>query len=118
MSAQTNYTKGREVEYLARDLLIAGGYQVLRSAGSHSPIDLVAWQDTGHPLIIQVKRNKIRLDGTARVAQKYRHDIEALRCMPKPNGSSVELWVWTPHKGWHFYSVLPGGICEVIHYGD
>jgi len=118
MPAQTNYTKGREVEYLARDLLVSKGYQVLRSAGSHSPIDLIAWQDTGHPLLVQVKRNKIPLDRTARVAQKYRDDIGALRTMARPTGSTVELWVWTPHKGWRFYSILPGGICEVISDGE
>jgi len=118
MPARTNYTKGREVEYLARDLLVSRGYQVLRSAGSHSPIDLVAWQDSGRTLLVQVKRNKIHLDGTSRVAQIYRHDIEALRSIPRPTGSTLELWVWTPHKGWRFYSILPGGICEVINDGE
>jgi Holliday junction resolvase len=118
ISARTNYTKGREVEYLARDLLVAKGYQVIRSAGSHSPIDLVAWREKGHPLFVQVKRSNTLLDGTARVAQVYRHDIEALRTVARPTGSNVELWVWTPHEGWRFYSVLPGGICEVVHYGE
>jgi Holliday junction resolvase len=117
ISARTNYTKGREVEYLARDLLVAKGYQVLRSAGSHSPIDLVAWQDAGHPLFVQVKRSNTLLDGTARVAQTYRYDIEALRAVARPTGSTMELWVWTPHEGWRFYSILTGGICEVIDNG-
>jgi len=117
ISARTNYTKGREVEYLARDHLIAMGYQVIRSAGSLSPIDLVAWQDSGSPVLIQVKRNKTHLDGAVLVAQAYRRDIEALRSMARPNGSNVELWVWTPHKGWRFYSILPGGICEVGDHG-
>ena len=117
MPARTTYTKGREVEYLARDLLIAGGYQVVRNAGSLSPIDLVAWQDSGHPVLVQVKRNKTHLDGTALIAQAYRRDIEALRRMARPVGSNVELWVWTLNKGWRFYSILPGGICEVSDHG-
>ena len=117
ISARTTYTKGREVEYLARDLLVAEGYQVVRNAGSLSPIDLVAWQDSGHPVLIQVKRNKTHLDGTVLIAQAYRRDIEALRRMARPIGSNVELWVWTPHKGWRFYSILPGGICEVTDHG-
>jgi len=117
MPARTNYTKGREVEYLARDLLISKGYQVLRSTGPHSPVDLVAWQDRGHTLLVQVRRNKIHLDGAARVAQTYRNDIEALRTVARPTGSTVEFWVWAQNEGWHFYSVLPGGIWEVIDHG-
>jgi Holliday junction resolvase len=118
MPARTNYTKGREVEYLARDLLIARGYQVIRSAGSHSPVDLVAWQDSGHPVLVQVKRNKTHLEGVVPISQAYRHDIVILRNMARPTGSAVELWVWTPHEGWRFYSVLPGGICEVTNDGE
>jgi Holliday junction resolvase-like predicted endonuclease len=117
MPARTTYTKGREVEYLARDLLVAGGYQVVRNAGSLSPIDLVAWKESGHPVFVQVKRNKTHIDGTALIAQAYRRDIEALRRMARPVGSDVELWVWTLNKGWRFYSILPGGICEVSDHG-
>ncbi|MCX6700970.1 MAG: restriction endonuclease [Methanomicrobiales archaeon] len=117
MTARTNYTKGREVEYLARDLLVAKGYQVLRSTGPHSPVDLVAWLDHGHTLFVQVRRNKIHLDGTEHVAQTYQNDIRALRTVARPTGSTAELWVWSSKTGWHFYSVLPGGIWEVIDHG-
>ena len=54
ISAQSNYSRGRDTEYLARDLLVLHGYQVVRSAGSHTPIDLVAWQDGGHLSLIHI----------------------------------------------------------------
>ena len=118
MPARSNYSRGRDTEYLARDLLILHGFQVVRSAGSHTPIDLVAWQDGGHPRLIQVKRSNSHLDETVRVTRAYRQDIEALRTISRPRGSTVELWVRTPHKGWQFYSILHSGICEVMNDGE
>lgn len=39
----TNYTKGRAKEYSVRRALLKEGWDiVIRSAGSHSPVDLVA----------------------------------------------------------------------------
>lgn len=37
-----SYAKGRRFEYAVRDALIGDGYEVLRSAGSKTKIDLVA----------------------------------------------------------------------------
>ena len=117
MVAQSNYSRGRDTEYLARDLLVLHGYQVVRSAGSHTPIDLVTWQDGGHPLLIQVKRNSRHLDRTLLVEREYASVIRSLREMSRPIKADVELWVWAPLKGWHFYSVLTDGISEVLDHG-
>ena len=117
MPAQSNYSRGRDTEYLAREMLIRHGYQVVRSAGSHTPIDLVTWQDGGHPLLIQVKRNSRHLDRTLLVEREYANVIRSLREMPRPIKADVELWVWAPLKGWHFYSVLTDGISEVLDHG-
>ena len=38
----TNYKKGRAKEYYQKDKLEKGGNLVIRSAGSHSPFDLIA----------------------------------------------------------------------------
>jgi Holliday junction resolvase len=38
----TNYARGRSVEYAVKRYLESDGYFVLRSAGSHSPVDLLA----------------------------------------------------------------------------
>lgn len=37
-----SYEKGRRFEYLVKEKLEQAGYMVIRSAGSHSPFDLVA----------------------------------------------------------------------------
>lgn len=38
----SGYSDGRRLEYAARDALEADGYAVIRSAGSKTPVDLVA----------------------------------------------------------------------------
>jgi Holliday junction resolvase len=51
----TQYRLGRALEYRIRDRLREQGYDVLRTAGSHSPVDLVAIKP-GQLLFIQCKR--------------------------------------------------------------
>jgi Holliday junction resolvase len=54
----SNYIAGRNAEYAIKRLLISRGYlHVLRSAGSHTPIDLIA-ADGRKRLAIQVKRGR------------------------------------------------------------
>jgi Holliday junction resolvase len=52
----TNYERGRTFEYRVRDDLKASGYEVFRSAGSRSPVDLAALVK-GHTLLVQCKRD-------------------------------------------------------------
>lgn len=53
-----NYVNGRSFEYRVRDLFEAKGYFVMRSAGSRTPVDLVALKD-GEILLIQCKRHGV-----------------------------------------------------------
>jgi HJR/Mrr/RecB family endonuclease len=55
-----NYLNGRKFEYKIRDYFESKGYVVIRSAGSHTPIDLVAFDRFG-VCFIQCKHKKIRL---------------------------------------------------------
>ena len=48
------YVRGRSAEYWVKGLLEAQGYLVIRSAASHTPIDLLAAKD-GVRLAVQVK---------------------------------------------------------------
>jgi Holliday junction resolvase len=105
-------TRGREVEFMARDLLRSRGYHVVQSAGSGSLPDLVAWQPQEHLLLVQAKRPRTPLL-TAAVAKRYEQDLAALRRIPLPFRASVQLWTWTERDGWRFFDVLRGGICEV-----
>ncbi|MEM3448337.1 MAG: hypothetical protein QXP38_05580 [Nitrososphaerota archaeon] len=53
------FERGRSAEYRVKDILKDQGYLVLRSAASHTPIDLLAAK-SGERLAIQVKvRGKI-----------------------------------------------------------
>jgi Holliday junction resolvase len=52
----TAYDAGRRREYTTRDHLVANGYEVIRSAGSRSPIDLFAFKP-GQLLLVQCKRD-------------------------------------------------------------
>lgn len=55
----SNYTRGRAKEYKLKNFLIAKGYEVFRSAGSHGVADLVAISKNGHVYFIQLKTRKL-----------------------------------------------------------
>ena len=50
----TQYSRGTRFEYRVRDKLLEDGWTVVRSAGSHTPIDIVSFRN-GEVLIIQCK---------------------------------------------------------------
>ena len=54
----TNYERGRAFEYARKKHYEDNGYLVVRSAGSHSPFDLVAFHAWQVPIAIQCKRTK------------------------------------------------------------
>jgi Holliday junction resolvase len=90
-----NYIRGRSKEYLAKKELENEGYYVVRSAGSHSIVDLFAFS-VGEIKFIQIKRQK--------VAAQYTTELEALRELKVPVSKDVkvskEFWIWTDRKGW------------------
>jgi hypothetical protein len=53
----SSYRRGAAFERQVKRIFEACGYEVVRSAGSHSPVDLVAANEF-HCLHIQCKRNK------------------------------------------------------------
>lgn len=58
-----NYVSGRNFEYKVKKHLESRGYFVIRSAGSHSPVDLLAVNPTYyHILVIQCKHGKSRMN--------------------------------------------------------
>ena len=92
----TNYQRGYRLELLAKRELIARGYYVVRSAGSHGAVDLVALADD-HLLLIQV--------GTR--GSKNAADYEKLRRVPAPGKVSREMWLWVERAGWQIDLVVP-----------
>jgi Holliday junction resolvase len=55
-----NYVRGRSKEYKVMTMLRSEGWVVMRSAGSHSPVDVLAAK-LGVTLLIQVKNGKARM---------------------------------------------------------
>lgn len=93
----TNYTKGRAVEYEAKKMLEKEGCLVMRTAGSHSPFDLIAiGRDTR---LIQVKSTKL-------LKPNYKKEIEGLEEIKKRFPKiEMELWVRMPKGKWDYWTV-------------
>jgi len=91
----TNYSRGARIEYRAVQHLEHVGYFCVRSAGSHSPVDVVAVGPAGIRLI-QIKRAK---DGYLSPGE-LETAREQLRTLPCPAGVSREIWVWKDRLGW------------------
>jgi len=101
---------------MAYNLLIAKGYQVVRCAGTQFPADLIAWQHSGHQLLVKTERARTQIGNPATVAMRYRGDLDALRALALPHFARVQLWVWDGHSAWRYFDVMAGGICEVADY--
>lgn len=106
-------TRSREAAYLARKDLEALGYHVLRNCGTRSPVDLVAWRDAGHPLLIRVRRERHTLTRPGEILAAYHEDITSLLAIGRPPLAMLQLWLLTGRKGFRVFEVLVGGIREV-----
>jgi Holliday junction resolvase len=102
------YRRGADAERRLRRVLQAAGWLVLRSAGSHSPCDLAAWDEHGALWLIQVKQGPGRGSRTAQAALQAwaaRTRGWAAIAHPGPRGQwRIEVWepqtgVWVTH-GW------------------
>jgi len=90
----TNYRRGVTAERKALKVLEEAGYIVARTAGSHSPFDVVAVGPNG-VRFIQVKR--VKEGGFTAVLETAREEIKQL---PKVQGVSREVWIWLDGRGW------------------
>jgi hypothetical protein len=108
-----HFTRGRAVEYMAYNLLLAKGYHAVMSAGKTSPVDIIAWRCGGDQILVKTERAKTRLNTPELVARRYAPDLAALRAMAVPPFADRHLWVWDAWHDWRFFSVFTGGICEV-----
>lgn len=86
---QTNYEKGRRIEWQARDHLVMQGFVVVRSAGSKGPIDLVG-----------IGPQDLKLVSVTLQGEDLNSRREALLGVPAPACTIRELWVKIPYKGW------------------
>ena len=76
-----NYVRGRNSEYAAiKRLRTEGAVFAQRTAGSHSPIDVVALMPDGLVRLIQVKSDSSPLN------------VKVLAALPAAENVSIELW--------------------------
>jgi Holliday junction resolvase len=95
----TNYRRGYEIERKIVNMLRDEGYIAVRSAGSHSPID-----------VFGIKPDIIRLVQVKRVKTYREHmfdaDIGELEALQAPPCCSKELWIWKDGFGWIMPKVI------------
>ncbi|MEI7433563.1 MAG: hypothetical protein WCJ93_04845 [Methanomicrobiales archaeon] len=106
---EPGHTRPHEVDFIARNLLLRQGYFVVRSAGSQTPVDLVAWSPD-HVLLVKTRRWRSKIESARTVTIHFGGVIRLLQRTPAPPGTKVQLWIYVDHEGWHMYDVLPGGI--------
>jgi hypothetical protein len=107
----SNYRRGRDAEYAARNLLQEKGYSVVRSAGSKTPFDLIAW-NSEDLFFLQIKRTATPPSAKG-IGNRYKKEIEKGEQTQRPGRSRFQLWVMVPKYGWWRYEILPGGLMEV-----
>jgi len=89
----SRYRLGADAEMRVVQILRDEGWQVIRSAGSKSPFDVIAMGPSGG-IAVQVKRS-------ARGTKSYTEELEeiqaAAECLPPE--MTVELWVYNIRGG-------------------
>lgn len=93
------YHRGRAFEHAVRKALVGDGYDVIRSAGSKTKIDLVAFK-TGQVLFVQCK-----LDGHCSPAERF----DLLRVSALLPNYAIPLIAWKrPGVSQHYFWRLTG----------
>jgi hypothetical protein len=83
----SNYRKGRRMEYAAKKILEAGGYTVIRAAGSHGPFDLVAVDWSG-VILIQVKAD----------CKISKQELDKMSKIGAPPNAAKQIWTYAKGK--------------------
>lgn len=96
------YRRGRKFEYAIRDDLRKRGFVVVRSAGSRSPIDLVALARGHQPVLVQAKRHGRISEAERLELQRMTVQTGALGLLA--NGAQggfeyVDVWTGAPWNG-------------------
>jgi Holliday junction resolvase len=94
-----NYRAGRDFEHAVRTALISDGYDVLRSAGSKTKVDLAAFKP-GQALFVQCKR-----DGRIGPAER----TELLRLSSHIGAVPVVAWKVIGRAAIHFNQLTGPG---------
>lgn len=105
-------TRSRKNAYAARDILRGSGHLVIHNTSILPPVDIIAWQEGGDPLLVQVRRTRRPLVNAHDVARRFHTDLGQLRGLSKPRNARLQVWLFHKLAGWKTYDVYPGGIME------
>ncbi|BAF60337.1 holliday junction resolvase [Pelotomaculum thermopropionicum SI] len=109
--ARTNYRRGYETERRIMADLAEQGFLVLRSAGSHSKIDVLGLRKD-RIIAVQSKRTKLYTPSA------YRKEIQAIQDLigdyglDEAENLDFELWVWVDHVGFRKWQITGRGVKE------
>ncbi len=103
------YKTGTKYEYKAKKELEKEGYLVIRSAGSHSPFDLIALGAL-EVIFIQIKKCKILKEAEKAIKnfKKKMKKLDKLYDIEKAVDKDINfsIWIWVERKGWIKYKYL------------
>lgn len=108
--ARTNYSRGYEIERKIMEELTDRGFLVIRSAGSHSKIDVLGIRKD-RIVAVQSKRTKELSWST------YRKEVAAIQEIINVydlDDIEFELWVWVDRKGFRKWKIEREEVREVI----
>lgn len=88
----SRYQKGYRVERKAIEELKRKGFSVVRSAGSHGVVDIVAFNEKKY-LLLQIKSNN----------KAPKEEQKRLASLPSPENSEKQIWVHKDRKGFVVY---------------
>ncbi|MFT4413232.1 hypothetical protein ACLM5H_05150 [Fredinandcohnia humi] len=107
--ARTNYQRGYEIERKIVKELTERGFLVLRSAGSHSKIDVLGIRKD-RIVAVQSKRTK------KFTMSSYREEINAIQSIIREyefENIDFEFWVWIDRQGFRKWKVTQDSVEEV-----
>lgn len=107
---RTNYQRGYETERKIMEQLADQGYLVLRSAGSHSKIDVLGLRKD-RIIAVQSKRTK------KFSMSSYRKEIQAIQELIEQfqlTNVDFEFWVWVDRQGFSKWEVFKDEVKEIV----
>lgn len=96
MTVKNRYAKGRRNEWKSMEHLRKEGWMCFRTAGSHSPWDIIALKKDWYPMLVQVKTNR----KSTLIIDPGTYDSNWL----------LRLHLWTDYQGLTTYNARTGTI--------
>lgn len=102
----SHYQAGRDFEHKVRAALVADGYDVIRSAGSKTKVDLAAFKP-GQAVFVQCKR-----DGKISPAER----VELLRVASHIDATPVVAWKTVGNSTIRYWRLTGPGPAERVEW--